>query len=511
MGKQKSNGIKKRQNKLNHIRNLIEEKNYKRALYEVVGYVNTYPDDMLGHYLYGKLLLRKNELQEARRQFQLVAEYQDENEVKSLMNLATIARREGDPEEAIKYYRKVIEDSDYKDVYAINVLAHLYRYEKRSEEAISLIGVCDFHPELIKELAKNLSIVGRIDEALTAIELLTPETRLEERDMALNKGRIAKANDEYEKAMFYYEDAKDGDIKDAIYYKVIYEQIKLSIAYEKYEDAISYCEGLLEIDNHFNGEIYLLMGIAKQAVAEYQEAYNNYVKAAELATDRDIRAAAYYHVGSLDFARGDLSRAETSFKRSITNARTPSDLTYTKLIGALLRQDKYDETLKFISRLRKQNPAMVIDSPLEYVEMIVAKRQHRKLPNRDECTYAEKQIIKYKEKDAIAHIQSHHQGTTKTRGNFSPDIDIECLYYDIRSRLNDDDLVNEDAMDVYEIDYHNAGYDLENNLVHRIRVVVFPSTRNILTMYPGHRATVPRKGEFKKQKAKQKSKIDDKK
>ena len=57
MSKKKSNGIKKRQNKLNHIRNLIEEQNYKRALYEVVNYVNTYPDDTLGHYLYGKLLL----------------------------------------------------------------------------------------------------------------------------------------------------------------------------------------------------------------------------------------------------------------------------------------------------------------------------------------------------------------------------------------------------------------------------------------------------------------------
>ena len=145
MGKKKSNGIKKRQNKLNHIRNLIEEQSYKRALYEVVNYVNTYPDDTLGHYLYGKLLLRKNELQEARRQFQLVAEYQDENEVKSLMNLATIARREGDPEEAIKYYIKVIEDSDYTDVYAINVLAHLYRYEKKSDEAIALLEKCELH------------------------------------------------------------------------------------------------------------------------------------------------------------------------------------------------------------------------------------------------------------------------------------------------------------------------------------------------------------------------------
>ena len=54
----KGNSIKKRQNKLNQIRNQIEAGNYKRALYEIVNYVKSYPDDTLGHYLYGKLLLR---------------------------------------------------------------------------------------------------------------------------------------------------------------------------------------------------------------------------------------------------------------------------------------------------------------------------------------------------------------------------------------------------------------------------------------------------------------------
>ena len=65
--------------------------------------------------------------------------------------------------------------------------------------------------------------------------------------------------------------------------------------------------------------------------------------------------------------------------------------------------------------------------------------------------------------------------------------------------MHENDLVNEDAMDIYEIAYRNAGYDLEDNLVHTIRVVAFPSTRNILTMYPACRATVPKKGEFKKE------------
>lgn len=499
MGKKKSNGIKKRQNKLNHIRNLIEEQNYKRALYEIVNYVNTYPDDTLGHYLYGKLLLRKNELQEARRQFQLVIEYQDEHEVKALMNLATIARREKDPEEAIKYYKKVIEDSNYTDIYAINVLAHLYRYEKRSQEAIDLLFNCEEHPELAKELAKNLSILGRTQEALIVLDRYPPETRKDERDVSLNKGRIAATNDEYEKAMFYYEDAKDGDEKDSIYYKAIYEEIKLLLAYDKYPEAITYCEDLLSINNHFNGEIHLLLGIAKQQEKRYQEAYDCYLKAVELATDRDIQAQGYYYAGSLDYARGKLSLAETNFKRSITNSRDVSELTYTKLIGVLLRQEKYGEVLKYISRLKKVIPHTWSDSPVEYVEMIVNKRLHQKMPQRDTCSYTERQIIKYKEKEAIAHIESHHKGASKTRGNFAKDIDIEVLYYDIRSRLNENDLVNEDAMDIYEIDYRNAGYDLEDNLVHNIRVVVFPSTRNILTMYPGHRATVPKKGEFKKE------------
>ena len=500
----KGNSIKKRQNKLNQIRNLIEGANYKRALYEIVNYVKTYPDDVLGHYLYGKLLLRKNELQEARKQFQLVLEFQDENEVKALMNLATIARKEGDPEEAIKYYKKVIEDSEYTDIYAINVLAHLYRYEKRSLEAIELINKCTLNPELAKELAKNLSIVGRRQEAFALLEEFPPETRKEERDMSLNKGRIAAANDEYEKAMFYYEDAKDGDEKDSIYYKAIYEEIKLLIAYDKYQEAIKYCEELLSIDNHFNGEINLLMGISKQATKKYQEAYENYLLAAERATDRDIRAQGYYYAGNLDFAKGRLSYAETNFKRSISNARETSEITYTKLIGVLLRQEKYGEVLKYVSRLKKLIPQNWKDSPVEYVEMIVNKRLGKKMPPRDSCSYTERQIIKYKEKDAIAHIEQHHKGASKTRGNFAKDINIEVLYYDVRSMLTEDNLVNEDAMDIYEIEYRNAGYDLENNLVHHIRAVVFPSTKNILTMYPGHRATVPKKGEFRTEKSKTK-------
>ena len=90
-----------------------------------------------------------------------------------------------------------------------------------------------------------------------------------------------------------------------------------------------------------------------QATKEFKEAYDNYLFAAERAKDRDIRAQGHYYAGSLDFARGRLSYAETNFKRSITNARDVSEITYTKLIGVLLRQEKYGEVLKYVSRLKK--------------------------------------------------------------------------------------------------------------------------------------------------------------
>lgn len=507
------NSDKKKKNKINRVHNLIEAGNYKRAMYEVVNYIADYPEDTTGHYLYGKLLLRKNNLQPARREFQYVIEHQDKNEVKALMLLASIARLEGNPDEAIAYYKKVIEDSDNKDIYAINVLAHLQRKEKRYADALETLSLTDSDAfELEIERAKALSLLGRVEEALSIIETLTPTTRLEEREMALNKGRMAKGKEDYDQAQFYYEVAKENIEKDNVYYRAVYEQVKLALEYEHFDQAITYCEELKKASKLFKGETYLFMGLAKQAIGEYEQAYNNYVRAATIAEDRDIKAQAYYHAGSLEFARGYLSQAETSFKRSATNAREQTKETYVKLIGVLFRQQKYDEARKYLSRAKKINPSWVTsETPLGYIDLLIDKRTGAKLPQRDQVPYAEKQIIKYKESDAIAHIKSHHQCHGKSRGNFSPHIDIDTLYYEMRENLTDANLVNEDAMDIFEIDYPQAGYDMEDNLVHRVRVVVFPHTKNILTMYPGCRATVPRKGDFSKLSSFQKSKFQDKK
>lgn len=499
------------------IYHLINKGAYKTAMYEVMNYIAENPHDTTGHYLYGKLLLRKYYQQEdkaktavynnylalARREFEYVIEHQDENERKSLMLLATVARLEEKPEEAIKYYKKVIEESNYQDVYAINVLAHLERKEKQYSaalETLSLTESKDFSLEI--ERAKVLSLLGRTAEAEAILESITPLTIDEEREKILNKGRLAKEDEDYDQATFCYEFTKEhGSSEDDLYYRAVYEQIKLALAFEKYEEAKTYCEELLHKNKFFKGEIPLFLGIAQQALGIYDQAYNNYKKTTEIATDKDIKALGFYHAGSLEFAVGDLKSAEISFKRSESNARIPSLDTYTKLIGVLFRQRKYEETKKYLDRIRKINPLWLgSDTHLGYMYMLANKRMGYKMPKsmKDELNYAERQIVGYNEKEALDHIKSHHQISSAgdTRGNFGSHINIDTLYYDIRRSLTSENRVNEDAMEIYEIDYHGVGYDLEDKLVDRVRVVVFPNTRNILTMYPGCKATVPREGEL---------------
>ena len=506
----------KKSNRINQVRNLIESHYYKRAIYKITQYIADYPDDTTGHYLYGKLLLRTNNLQYARREFQYVIDFQDENETKARMLLASVARLEGDPNEAIAQYRKVIEDSNYRDIYAINVLAHLQRKEKRYQDAIDTLSQTDSDAyELQIERVKNLSLLGRIDEALSILELIAPTTREQSRELAINKGRLAKKDNDYEKADFYYEVAKETVEKDDIYYRAVYEQIKLALESDNYKRAVEYCEELKKDGIFFKGETYLFLGLAQQALKDYEAAYKNYKLSAQTAEDKDVRSQANYYAGSLEFARGRLPQAEISFKLSESNARIPTEDIYIKLIGVLFRQQKYDETKKYLERAKKKNPKWVEpDTHLGYISLLVDKHSGKKLPRRDEVSYAESQIIKYKEKDAIAHIKENHQmgKNGQSKGKFSPDIHIDSLYYNVRNNgLTKENRVNEDAMDIFEIDFPNAGYDLADNLVHRVRVVVFPNTRNILTMYPGARATVPRQGELNKspQPGYQKSKAND--
>lgn len=523
---------KKKTKKINRIYSLINRGSYKLAMYEVVNYLAENPSDTTGHYLYGKLLLRcyhyqvsnnkqptkYNYLQAARREFQYVIEHQDENEVKALMLLASVARLEGNPDEAIGYYKKVIEDSNYTDIYAINVLAHLERKEKRYDDALKTLSLTNeksFPLEI--ERAKTLSLLGRNDESREILESLQPTTIDEERQKSLNKGRLAKEDEDYDKATFYYEFVKETGVNDDLYYRAVYEQIKLALSFEKYAEAKTYCEELLNAEKQFKGETLLLLGQAEQAIGNYDSAYTNFKNSSTIATDRDIKSSAFYYLGSLEYAKGDFEKAEVSFKRSTSTARFPSKDTYTKLIGVLFRQQKYEETKKYLDRIKRKNPEWVEpDTHLGYMQMLTNKRLGQRIPksNRPEFNYAEKQIVKYSEKEAIDHIKSHHQitDTNETRGNFGPHIDIDNLYYSIRKKLVPDNLVNEDAMEIYEIDYKGVGYNLEDKLVDRVRVVVFPHTRNILTMYPGCKATVPRQGEFNhKPKFKVHVKVNDKK
>lgn len=493
----KKEKISKEQQKINRIRNLMNDGRINRAIYECINFVALHPENTQGHYLFGKLMLRKNNLQIARREFSFVIEYQDAFEVKSRMYLAEISIAENDAGEAIRHYQTVIENSNYEDTYAINALAHLLRKEKRYSEALELLlKARKTTYEIEIERVKNLSLSGQIEKAYDALESLRPVDRDEEREKYLNYGRIAKASDDFSKAYFYFELAKEGMEEDVIYYKAILEEAKMFYEYEKYDESLEFLRLLEAKEYKFDGETYLLIAKNDQAQEQYELAYEYNQKCVAESKDKDIKSEALYNLGSIDFARGNLEDAEISFKRSISLARIFNEKSYIKLIGVLFREKKYTDALKYIARVKRIKPEAVKDGPLEYIELMIRKHQGEKMPPRDELSYAQRQIVEYKEKDMLEHVKHHHGYRGKQRGNFSEGADINIIYYFVKGKLREENMINEEAMDVYEVEYPHAGYDLENNLSHIIRVIVFPGTQNVLTMYPGSKATISKKGVF---------------
>ena len=103
-----------------------------------------------------------------------------------------------------------------------------------------------------------------------------------------------------------------------------------------------------------------------------------------------------------------------------------------------------------------------------------------KYPNFSELSYSEKQIGVYDETEAISHIIDNHTNH-KYKNNFSKNIDVFTLFYDIENMLTEDKkALTLNLNDMYHIEYPNVGKDGES----LIRVITLPGTKNIITMFP---------------------------
>lgn len=490
---------------LNSIKSLME-KNISSARKEVIGYIEQYPSDMFGIFLFASIEEQLGNLSSAKEQYQLVADSNQNNKYSAIIRLGDIARKEGFQTLAKKYYRQAIEESPNEELYATYALAKLERMHKNHEEALRVLRtIKNPNSKIITEMIANLTELGRVEEANDVLNKLQPSSN-DDMFILLEQGKLARRQKDLEKARLYYQKVLAAGNKNEFYCKAMHELIQMEYGNCEYQTVISYCQELLSLGQDFNKDINFFLGMAQQKLGIYDQAYKNFEIATE-SQDFDTRSSGFYYLGNLQFLMGNFDEAIESLKQSLNGEIIPRNSINAKLISIYLKQGKYQEMEELIEALKRDYKDVYDEAGLHIAELLLAKATGKPLKKRYEYEgYAERQAITYRPTEALYHIKDQHASSRQINSNFSSQINVDELFEEIKIHMIPDNKVNADAMDLYEIDWPYAGYDQRGNIVHRIRVVAFPNTLNILTMYPSDKDTTPRQSDILKQMEQEKQK-----
>ena len=118
---------------LNSIKELIAKNSYGKANAELIRYMERYPNDMFGIFLYGKLQYKYRELKTAKEAFNRVANSDSNNKYSAMCVLGNIAVDECDYDTARMHYKKAITESPTLEIFAILGWSRMERRIKNVE------------------------------------------------------------------------------------------------------------------------------------------------------------------------------------------------------------------------------------------------------------------------------------------------------------------------------------------------------------------------------------------
>ena len=198
---------------LNSIKTLIANNSYGKANAELVRYMERYPNDMFGIFLYGKLQYKYKELKAAKEAFYRVASSDSNNKYSAMAELGNIAVDENDYDTARMYYKRAITESPVLEVFAILGWSRMERRIKNLEGALEVLALKPIkEPRLVLEKVKCLYLKDDLTEARRLLDTLSTNTNDDffNRSVLLEYARLEKIEGTYESAIKYVEKAKQG-------------------------------------------------------------------------------------------------------------------------------------------------------------------------------------------------------------------------------------------------------------------------------------------------------------
>lgn len=489
-------GINLRRKELDSIKCLLERGMATKAMSEIIKYMEKYPDDMYGKFTYGRILVENGRLDEAKEVYTEISNSYSKNKYSSLAALGDIAILEGQMDLAREYYKRVLSESEYEEEKTAISYAKLESREKNFEEALQILDSLENQSLNVKmNKAKILSIMNRLDEAIELLESTNESSKSKE--LLLEKFKLLNKQIEYTE--FEERTAKINGINTKEESKedceTLLEEAKVALKYKEYDYSIACCNKLISVGEYYHNEIHIILGMAYQEKRDYDKAIE-YFNIATTSASNGIKGCAYYYLGNLQFAKGNLKEAETSFINSITTNNDHIPARYYKLISLYIKQDKIELAREVFNKLKEAAPVEAKESECE---ILLASLSNMPLPKRSDIRrYKERQIVNYSESEALDHIIKHHtkQTINTSASIFKEHIDIKKLFETIKDQMTEDNRINEDMMDTYEIDYPSAGY-FNESILNKIRVIAIPKSKKIISMHPSEEGIIPPLGFFK--------------
>lgn len=507
---------REQQRELASIKTLMKDGKLSKAISELMRYIEEHPTDPYGHYLYGKVLLRNNDLEGAKASFEKVASSEGKNKHSGLVYLGRIYELEGNVEQARYYYNEAIKCNPFRELRAYSSLASLEKEDGNTYLALNILssgielaaggygGHSCTKNDLELELAKHLTSLGKHDEAEKILDEIKPENKEQARDVAMKKGIIYRIKEEYTQAILSLEKVRETTEKDRKYYFATMELARIYKILGQIDDEIACLEDLVNQDIYFNGNVQSMLGIARTIKKDYKGAKEIFRKGLT-ANEFESRNICAYYYSVYQTLEGDEYGAERTLKDAVASNNSVDRLNYTKLIRLLYDHGKYEEAEMYIAQVQDLSPSLFEeDFTFRRLKILINKKQGKSLPKNKNLPYLEKQFVGYSKEEAIIHtIEQHTNNPSNT--NFPAGTNVREIYDEIQILLTEDNQLSIGLLDEYEIAYPNAGY-CGNKILDTIRVATIPGTKDIVTIYPSEKSLTPTKGELKKELEKTKTK-----
>lgn len=471
-------------NKLVSIKKLIGENKLSTALNEVEELLQEYPDDSIGLFQHANILYILGELDSAKEEFQNIVNQNLENKYSALYKLGNIAVLEKDYKLAKELFRRNIEESPYEEVFSVIALSNLELRDGNFSEAEAVL---ERYPNIdndriVIQRALILKNKGKCEEAYNLIN----SHHFEKSEYIFRDFYYLKASLESDLKLYNLSEASFNMIlqgpKTDFYYKALSEYNILNYRQRNYQKSISGCMEVIDYgdDKYIRkslitlGNIYKMLGnidLARKYYLEslrisYPEGKLGYIYLADLAMiEKEYDEAK-------DYIKEFVSHNPSKINENMANVRLALIAAKTNDIGTCQEFMKKIDT-EYLTGFNKDDYYALKD----YLGFITKSKKH----SRGLYTYS--QIKSYNLHKLKEHIDKIHTCDNGDTAIFSKDIDLDLLILQVPELIKKGNFVGNHYFELYEANYDNVGF-VNGEVSNTLRLVVFPETNMIITMFP---------------------------